>query len=312
MNGRTPRVQGPLSPRGQGLSPVDLASAVLDHLASAASLSPGSTERLSGLMNRFARYVELGLGIEQVEDVSASDVSAFVHSRTSGGGEPSVATMHLRRSAVRLLYRTARQEGLSTSDPAADLELPSRSSLRMRPLADDEVELCRAYSARTLKETRQPAAWALAEATARSSELARVRIRDVDLDGCRVWIPGSSGTDARLGELSEWGRLQIERRVRTLRRSDADALLVCTKAAAGESAASSGSIAIAATLRRAGLHSEPDVRPSSVAAWAGARKLLAGVPIDQMALMLGFRSLDRAAAFVGFEWAGERRGSLDR
>ena len=67
-------------------------------------------------------------------------------------------------------------------DPTLDLVLPARSSLAARPLADDEIALGRSFSVKTLGETRQPAAWALAEATARTSELSAIRIRDVDLD----------------------------------------------------------------------------------------------------------------------------------
>ena len=44
----------------------------------------------------------------------------------------------------------------------------------------DEVILCRSFSLHTLTETRQPAAWALAEATARTSEIPLIRASHVD------------------------------------------------------------------------------------------------------------------------------------
>ena len=72
------------------------------------------------------------------------------------------------------------------------------------------------------------------------------------------------------------------------------------------SATSSASIAIATTLRRAGLAREPDVRPASVAAWAGARAFAGGVPINGIASMLGIRSLDRTAEFIGWDWRDAR------
>lgn len=216
--------------------------------------------------------------------------------------------MHLRRSSVRLLFGEGRRLGIVGHDPTIDVRLPPRTSLRARPLTDEEVALCRSYSVRTLSGTRQPAAWALAEATARSAELARICVRDVDLPRGRVWIQGGSKTEARWGALSEWGEAQVERRLESLRNAPEGSLLVCPAAAPGVSATSSASIALAGTLRRAGLLQEADVRPSSVAAWAGARAFAAGATIDHVARLVGIRSLDRAAAFIGFDW---KTGSPD-
>lgn len=84
---------------------------------------------------------------------------AFVQAETTEGLDPNVATMHLRRSAVRLLFRVLRQFGVPPGDPTMDLRWPPRSSLALRALTDDEVELCRWFSLATLVATRQPAAW---------------------------------------------------------------------------------------------------------------------------------------------------------
>jgi hypothetical protein len=59
---------------------------------------------------------------------------------------------------------------------------------------------------------------------------------------------------------------------------------------------------IASTLRRAGIANRPGVRANSVPAWRGAKELEHGASIDKVARLLGMRSLDRAAHFVGFEW----------
>src|SRR5207302_9715474 len=96
--------------------------------------------------------------------------------------------MHLRRSALRLYFRTLRQIGVAVGDPTQDLVLPPRSCLAVRPLMDDEIVVCRSFSLQTLTATRQPAAWALAEATARTSEIPHIVVSDVDLPGGRVWI----------------------------------------------------------------------------------------------------------------------------
>jgi len=284
------------------VSPSNLVAAVRLAMDKRGDFSPDSVDRLTQLMTRFASFAEQGFDITEASSVTRLIAERFVRARSASGSRPAVATMHIRRSTVRLLYSEGRRLGLVHHDPTLDLALPPRSSLRMRPLTDDEVALCRSYSIWTLTETRQPTAWALAEATARSAELALIRIRDLDLEHSRVWIGGSSKTEPRWSSLSVWGKTQVERRIRALPHADPETRLVCADAKKGMSATSSASIAIADTLRRAGLHGDLGVRPSSVAAWAGARALAAGKSIDQVASMLGIRSLDRAAAFVGFSW----------
>lgn len=278
---------------------------MVERVAEAMSLGPFSTEtraRLGDLMRRFAAFALTGYETRLASAVTPQIVEAFVRSLSARGSVPAVATMHVRRSAVRLLFAEGRSLGLVDHDPSMDLLLPPRSSLGTRPLTDDEVALCRTYSANTMFETRQPAAWALAEATARSAEIAVITVGDVDLDRARVWIPGSTKTDPRWGYLDAWGQAQVERRLKSVRPRRSDTPLVCVTARTGVSRTSSASTAIADTMRRAGLHQEVDVRPPSVAAWAGRKALKEGEPIEGVALMLGIRSLDRAASFIDWDW----------
>jgi integrase/recombinase XerC len=62
---------------------------------------------------------------------------------------------------------------------------------------------------------------------------------------------------------------------------------------------------VASTLRKAGLAKAPGVRPNSIPAWRGIKELADGASIDEVAVLLGMRSLDRAAAFIGFDWRAE-------
>ena len=274
------------------------------------SFSAESAGRLRALMNRFVAFATQGLRVRIASDVTGEVVERFVRARLVDGSAPAIATLHIRRAAVRLLFAEGRRLGLVDHDPTMDLHLPPRSSLHTRPLTDDEVALCRSHSLRTLTETRQPAAWALAEATARSAEIARIETRHIDLDHGRLWVPGSSKTEPRWATLSDWGMVQLERRLGSMDRPRPDTLLICAEATKGVSATSSASTAIAQTLRRAGLHLEPDVRPASVAAWAGAKAHAEGEPIPRIAQMLGVRSLDRAAALIGWDWRRATPGDL--
>ncbi len=64
----------------------------------------------------------------------------------------------------------------------------------------------------------------------------------------------------------------------------------------------SACMVIGEVLTRAGLAGEPDVRPLSVAAWAGRTIFDETGRIDEVARRLGMRSLDRAARLIGFDW----------
>jgi integrase/recombinase XerC len=207
--------------------------------------------------------------------------------------------MHLRRSAVRLLYQTARRLELASGDPTLDLALPPRSGLLRRPLTDDEIAVCRSFATYVLSETRRPAAWALAEATARTSEIPHILPSDVDLDSGLVWIHGGSKTYARWGRLTDWGAMQLDERLRSL---SEDHPIVYQGKGSSESRQASSCAAISQTIQRAGLAGDPDIGPSSVAAWAGAKAFREGASIDEVARMLGIRSLDRAARFIGWDW----------
>src|SRR5439155_21004785 len=172
-----------------------------------------------------------------------------------------------------------------------------------RPLTDDEIALCRSFALSTLTETRQPAIWALGEAAARTSEIPHIRLSDLDLDRQLVWIHGSGRTEPRWGRITDWGALQLRRRAHVLdRRQETDPIIAYEGRSHGASGQSSSCAGMAATMRRAGLGNERDVRPASVAAWAGVRALANGKGIDWVARMLGVRSLDRAARLVGWNW----------
>jgi integrase/recombinase XerC len=264
-------------------------------------LSEQSCRRLLQIALRFVAFV--GRRGVPVVDVDSSIVRDFLAAPlTQSGEQPSVATSHLRRSAVRLLYNVLRHAGLADYDPTVDVVLPPRSARATRPLKDDEVAVCRSFALQTLTETRQPSAWALAEASGRTSEIARVRIGDIHVEAKRVLLPGGTKVEPRIGTLTEWGDKQLARRLDALSDSPPETLVVYGGSGSAESAQASSCSAISDILRRAGFANESDVRPVSVAAWAGRRAFEETGRIEDAALVLGVRSLDRAAGLIGWDW----------
>jgi integrase/recombinase XerC len=262
-------------------------------------------DRLVELMRRFADFATRGQGARELSAITRELATQFVFAPTTSGEPASTSVLHWRRSAIRLLFRTARQLGLVEGDPTLDLVLPPRSDNQCRPLTDDEVAVC--HAAALAGESRLAAAWALAEATARTSELPKVVVGDVDFARGLVWLHGGSKTLERWGHVSEWGLSQLARRVRALG-DDPVRPLVYSGDGSAVSRQASACMAISITLARAGLGDEPDVRPASVAAWAGRRVLEETGQIDLVAIRLGMRSLDRTAAFVRYDWTSPMSG----
>ena len=97
-------------------------------------------------------------------------------------------------------------------------------------------------------------------------------------------------------------QLRFDDVIRNLRNPDPKTRLTYAGSGTAERRQASSCLAIGETLRRAGLGGEPDVRPLSVAAWAGARVFAETGRIEAAASALGVRSLDRAARLVGFDW----------
>ncbi len=273
---------------------------VKTRLADQGTLAPISLIRVSDLIDGFASFLAAS-GVKDVADITESQVASFVESLTRSGSEPSLATMHLRRSALRIFFREAKALRTLSTDLTRDIALPSRSYRDLRPLTDKEVGRCRSFAEGFLGAHLHAVAWALAEATARVPELGTVRPQDVDLEEGRVWIAGSSNTQPRWATLSDWGIDQLERHLSAKPQPHQDRATLLP----GKGSRSSTHEFVASTLRQASLAREPGVRANSVPAWRGAKELADGASIDEVAVLLGMRSLDRAATFIGFDWRAD-------
>jgi integrase/recombinase XerC len=255
-----------------------------------------AVRRVEPTLQRAVDFFE-GRGLSSLGAVRPVDASDFVQSRLDSGLPASIAVLHNRRAALRLLFRVARRLEFAESDPTLDLPLPPKSTAATRPLDDDEIELCRDVA--QWASAQAAIAWALAEASARGVEIAAVTFGDIDLNAGTVDIKGGQRTMPRIGTMSEWGQETLRQRAPVGRTGPV--------AYAGEGRGIAGQVstcrAISSVLVRAGLAGEPDVRPMSVAGWAGRRVLDETGSIESAARAMGVRSLDRAARLVGHDWS---------
>jgi len=264
-------------------------------------VSRAQADRVVRLAHRFASFCTRRFGVTALDAVTPAMAAAFVAASTGDGESAGPSLQRSRRDAVRSLYRVARAGGLAASDPTLDVPLSPQSSLRARPLTDDEIAECRGASQWAIGSTRRSATLALAEATCRSGEIPNVLVGDVDPGAGTVRIQGGGRCAPRIGHLTSWGIEQVRARLAAIE-NDSSKRLVYRGSDSRLGGLVSANSTITQVLERAGVAGEPDVRPSSVVAWAGTQVLESTGRIEDVARALGLRSLDGAATFIGWQW----------
>jgi integrase/recombinase XerC len=281
---------------------------VVCHIESTGLHTEQSVERLAIDMGLFVVRLEL-LGVNALSEVDRDVAQAYVDEAVRKGSrdapawaDPSVQTQHFRRGAVRLLFRVGRSLGLCDHDPTMDIVLPPRTRQSARPLSDDEVFEAELAAQHSLTLTRLPAAWALAEASGVTSEIAAATVGDLDLPNSRVWLHGCNRRVERWADLTQWGVRALAARVLDLGETSPATPLVYRSQLSRKSGQAATCDAIHDVLGRAGLASEADVRPASVIAWKGVRVFACTQSIEHTAQSLGLRSLDQTARLIGHRW----------
>lgn len=281
-----------------GRSPSELVETIIHRFAQS-GWAPASVAIYAEHLRNFAKFLERGLGVSDMAQVGHVEVELFVNAVRADGSRPSDSIRHYRRSAVRAFYKAGRAMSLLTGDPTLDIVLPPREPDWARALVDAEIEATRSAAVNSLTNPRRAVACSLAEATAQTAEIAVARLGDLDLDRNRVWLHDGPRNRARWGYFTEWGRAQIEWRLRTLDRPGPEVPLVAWRRPP-KKPRFAASCVIRAVLDRAGLRG-PDVHPRSLPAWRARTEYDAGTRIEQVAVMLGVTSLDRAARVLGLD-----------
>lgn len=272
----------------------EAAEFVAHRCATEALLAEPSLRSFVRIWRGFARFCIGVFRLDLANDVRDGHIRRYLVAPTATGADPGLATQHNRRTALRFMFRLLREVGLASFDPTLDVDLPARKARLIRPLTSAEVKRCELAAGATLLATREPAAWALAEAGGTMAEIGNVAFTDIDYGRANIRM------GRRIVPLTHWGLEQLERR------HDAVShrwVLVASDASSPESRRVRSTELVRNVMQRAGVGGH-GVSVRSVAAWTGVQAFADG-GIEEVARRLGLNSLDAAARLVGHHWADD-------
>src|SRR6476619_2107907 len=105
-----------VSERPTGLDLAELADQVRDAWEMSGDFTAQTLARSGETIVRFARR-QRAQGTPELTQVTPHACRTFVASHHSGGTAPELTTMHARRTALRMFFRTLRELGHDTGDP---------------------------------------------------------------------------------------------------------------------------------------------------------------------------------------------------
>jgi integrase len=224
---------------------------------------------------------------------------------------PAYGTQHVRRAAERALFGTCRLLGLQDGDPSSDITLPPKPRRFTRPLDELEIDACKTAARFSPTETRGPATLALALTGATTGEIPHLTVGDLHLEARLLWVhtDNARSNRARWSTLDDYAYTALSRHLWKLgARPDhhlpADLPLVFQGDTAADNAyrTATASNTIIRILKRAGLHGQDGVRPTSITEYVAAAIYEETGRIEAVAARLGMYSLDATADMLGLEW----------
>lgn len=277
-------------------------SAVLDAVRIRFASNVGTAEKLVAEIQRLFRYLA-AVGILDLLDATPDHVLAWCWAaRRRGSGRhrrAKQATARNRQWAALVAFEEAARLGAPINPRRLVGERIARpSAVSARPLTDDEDRRARDHADAGLVATRRSVMLVLSYAGGTASEVAAVRMGDIDLDAGAVAF---SGAAARIGSLDEWGVETLWRFVRNNPPLAVGALLCVTDAATVSRAPHTVTVRLGHVLQDAGLSGLPGVTARSFRLTT-ARRVLDGHGIEAAARFLGSPSLDGTAAALGYRW----------
>ena len=266
---------------------------------------PGDSRTSRRMLEKASELLEelVAAGARSWEDVTARTVTRWCwRSRTSTGSyrRATPSTARHRQSIARAVFAEAARLGASVDpDAAAGESIARPASKAVRALTDAEAGRVRKWADRAPRGSRQPLVAALAFAGGTATEIARVRVGDIDLDDATVAFTGAA---ARVGNLDNWGVRAVRRYLRDNSPVSAGVPLCVSVPTTPEREVESVSSHLRRMLCTAGLYAVEEISSDSVRLTT-ARRILHDDGIAAAARFLGWASLDRTAGALDHNWS---------
>lgn len=263
-------------------------------------------DRYGALLDRFTCHAQI-VGLSALAEVDPLIVKGWINApgrdRRGRVVKPSAKTVGQRRAAVAAFFETAMARGLTFNDPTLLVPLPKAvsTSIGIRPLAPDEAVDVR-YRAGTNPAEVCGVVVALLLAGAHTGELGAFERGHIEPDHT-VRLPGSAHFAPRTIPVdSETAGLLAARAVYLAQRYP-NMTLLCGKAGKPSSQQSRIGTIVRKVLKRSGLRDDPQVKPTSLTAYAAWREFEKTGSVEKAAALIGSRSLDSTAKLIGYSWS---------
>lgn len=267
-------------------------------------------------LNHFAAYTR-AIGVEMLGECDPVVCADWVHARPVGKmwaanttGQPAYGTQANRRTSLINFFATCHHLGLWDQNPAEKVTTHGRSNGRVRPLTDAEAARLMDRAAYGARESKMPAAVALALAGATVTEIAQVEGNDVHLPEQVVWLPGLGRRNLpRWVTLDDWQTTALRTRIAYLTRRHGQDITGRSLVHRGRvedqdptKFAMTTNQMLVRALAKAGLGVADGVRPSSIHEYVANRVYAETGSMEAVAVRCGLRSLDAAARLVTADW----------
>lgn len=265
---------------------------------------PGDSRTSGRMIEKASELLEelAAAGAQSWEDVTEPTVTRWCwRSHTNAGSyrRATPSTARHRQSIARAVFEEAARLGASVDpDAAAGASIARPARKAVRALTDAEAVRLRKWADRAQRGSRQPLVAALAFAGGTATEIASVRIDDIDLDNATVAFVGAA---ARVAKLDDWSARAVRRYVRDNSPIAAGVPLCVSVRTTPEREVESVSSSLRRMLRTAGLYRVEEISSDSVRLTA-ARRILRDHGIVAAARFLGWASLDRTAEALDHHW----------
>ena len=265
--------------------------------------NPGTTEKLVAETQRLFRYL-MACGACTWSDVNSTLVTEWCWAarpdRSGRHRSTATSTARNRQWAALAAFEAASSSG-APIDPRTligdRIARPSDSE-SARPLTDGEHRLVQVHADAGRVASRRSVMVALSRAGGTASEVATVRMGDIDLDAGAVEFCGAA---ARVGPVDSWGVETVLRFVRNNPPLPTDAVVCVTSSTSPHRAAHAVTARLGQVLRDAGIAGRPGVTARSIRLTV-AHRVLHTDGIEAAARFLGLPSLDTAAQALGYAW----------